>query len=103
MALTADEFVALQTTGLVKFFDLHRETYLRLARRAYSYAHSYLDEVGLEVRVNDVAVALEPALHVRTELREFLAEHRLTQQYWFRRFSDLIVETAWTELSAGPA
>jgi hypothetical protein len=101
MALTADEFVALQTTGLVKFFGLHRETYLSLARRAYSYARSYLDEAGLEVRVNDVAVALEPALHVRSELREFLAEHRLTQQYWYRRFSDLIVETAWTELAGG--
>ncbi len=102
MALTADEFVALETTGLVTFFDLHRETYLRLARRAYSYARSYLDEAGLSVRVNDVAVALEPALHVRTELRKFLAEHRLTQQYWYRRFSDLIVETAWSELSRGP-
>jgi hypothetical protein len=101
MALTAEEYVALQTTGLVKFFSLHRETYLRLARRAYSYAHSYLDESGIEVRVNDVAVALEPALHVRAELREFLAEQRLTQQYWYRRFSDLIVETAWVELSAG--
>jgi hypothetical protein len=101
MALTADEFVALQTTGLVKFFDLHRETYLRLARRAYSYAQSYLDEAGIAVRVNDVSVALEPALHVRAELREFLAEHRLTQQYWYRRLSDLIVETAWAELSAG--
>ena len=73
MALTADEFVALETTGLVKFFGLHRESYLRLARRAYSYARSYLDEAGIEVRVNDVAVALEPALHVRAELREFLA------------------------------
>ena len=101
MALTADEFVALETTGLVKFFGLHRESYLRLARRAYSYARSYLDEAGIEVRVNDVAVALEPALHVRAELREFLAEHRLTQQYWYRRFSDLIVETAWSELPAG--
>ena len=103
MALTADEFVALETTGLVKFFSLHREAYLGLARRAYSYAQSYLDEAGIEVRVNDVSVALEPALHVRAELREFLAEHRLTQQYWYRRLSDLIVETAWTELSAGDA
>jgi hypothetical protein len=103
MGLTADEFVSLQTTGLVKFFDLHREIYLQLARRAYSYAHSYLDEAGIEVRVNDVSVALEPALHVRAELLEFLAEHRLTQQYWFRRFSDLIVETAWAELSTGSA
>jgi hypothetical protein len=103
MGLTADEFVSLQTTGLVKFLDLHRETYLQLARRAYSYAHSYLDEAGIEVRVNDVSVALEPALHVRAELLEFLAEHRLTQQYWFRRFSDLVVETAWAELSAGSA
>lgn len=101
MALTADEYVALQTTGLVKLFDLHREAYLGLARRAYSYAQSYLAEAGLEVRVNDVAVALEPALHVRVDLREFLAEHRLTQLYWYRRFSDLIVESAWPELSAG--
>ena len=100
MALTADEYVALEATGLVKFFDLHRETYLRLARGAYSYAHSYLSDVGLQVRVNDVAVAIEPALHVRGELREFLAEHRLTQLYWYRRFSDLIVESGWAELSA---
>ena len=103
MALTADEYVALQTTGLVTFFDLHRAAYLQLAGRAYAYAQSYLHEAGLEVRVNDVAVALEPALHVRTELREFLAEHRLTQLYWYRRFSDLIVESAWLELSAAKA
>src|SRR4051794_19257328 len=100
MAVTADEVVALETSGLVQFFRLNREAYLRLARPAYSHPQSYLDEAGIEVRVNDVSVALEPALHVRAELREFLAEHRLTQQYWYRRLSDLIVETAWTELSA---
>ena len=98
MALTSEEYVALETTGLVAFFGRHREEYVTLARRAYAYARSYLDEQGLEVRVDDVSQALEPALRVRADLRDYLAEHRLTQQYWYRRVSDLVLDKAWSEL-----
>jgi predicted nucleic acid-binding Zn ribbon protein len=101
MALTAEEYFSLENTGLVDLFQRHRPMYRLMAQRAYDYAQTYVNDAGLQVRVDDVAVALEPPLHVNPQLRVHLAGKRLTQKYWYRRFGDLILDKLWDEVHGG--
>jgi hypothetical protein len=35
---------------------------------------------------------------VTPKLRDYLAQKRLSQQYWYERFGELIVDRLWDEL-----
>jgi hypothetical protein len=50
------------------------------------------------VRPDDVVPTLVPALEVSDRLRTFLAGKKLTQQYWYTWFAELIVDRLWSDL-----
>jgi hypothetical protein len=41
---------------------------------------------------------LVPALEVSDRLRTFLAERKLTQNYWYTWFAELMIDRLWTAL-----
>jgi hypothetical protein len=50
------------------------------------------------IRRDDVADNLLPPVEVHDTLRNFLAEARKREQYWYRHFVDLILDRVWDEL-----
>jgi hypothetical protein len=55
------------------------------------------------VRPDDIVPTLTPALEVSDRLRTHLAKAKLTQQYWYTWFAELIVDRVWSNLpSRGP-
>lgn len=100
MALTAHHYQLLNDAGLVDHFETHRGLYAEMAREAYAYTSRYVTAAGLPVRVDDVIDALESAVRVTEPLRSVLAEKKLREKYWPRRFGDLILDRLWEEISA---
>lgn len=99
MALTAENEQRLEDAGLVRFFEERRALFKELAQAAFDYTEGYVNAAEMPVRIDDVALPLELALKVSEPLEIFLAEHRLTQKYWYRYFADLILDRLWEELS----
>jgi hypothetical protein len=56
---------------------------------------------GSAIRHDDVAKALQPLIEVNEELRDELHRGRLTQKYWIARFTDLIIDRTWNEITKG--
>jgi hypothetical protein len=99
MALTAEEIQDLRNASLTRFFELNQGLYLAKARSAYDYARAYVDAAGEHVRVDDVAGPLVLALKVGDPLIEYLASRKLTQNYWYNKFADYILDYFWEELT----
>ena len=95
MGLTAEVELTLRDAGLIQFFEDHKAAFVEIATNAHSYATEYVTSIGLPIRRDDVAKILVPALETNEQLREFLAEKKLRQQYWYRRFADLIMDRLW--------
>jgi hypothetical protein len=95
MALTYVDLLALETVGLVALMDQARDFWYSKAKEAYDYTCKI---VPAPVRPDDVVQILEPGLQVTTELRNHLAERKLREKYWYRRFGDLLLDTFWPDL-----
>ena len=100
VSLTAEVELRLQDAKLIDFFNDHRGAFAEMAAASYEYAEGYVVDTGLPVRRDDVAQILEPALVTNETLRDFLAEKKLRQKYWYRFFADLILDRIWEELTA---
>jgi hypothetical protein len=98
MSLTATDYQSLKRVGLTKFFTDNRAMYLALAKEAYGYAKKCVGPTGQNVRPDDVAPLLLQALELNDKLTNWLAGKRLTQQYWYKRFGDLVIDDTWKEL-----
>lgn len=99
MGLTADVELTLRDASLIALFDKHRAAFNELAQESYKYAAGYVTEIA-PLRRDDVAKILVPALLTNELLREYLAEKKLRQQYWYRHFADLILDRLWGELTS---
>ena len=95
MALSLNKLKRLDDAGLVGLFENDRKLWTAMARDAYSYTRKF---VGSEVRPDDVVPTLVPALEVSDRVRTFLAEKKLTQQYWYTWFAELLVDRLWDRL-----
>ena len=100
MALTAEDYESLRAAGLTDFFEDNRPLFTEMAENAFEYAKSFVIPTGQKVRVDDVNQALEPALRVSHPLKNFLAEKKLTQQYWYTRFGALVLDELWEALDS---
>ena len=94
MALDATKEQVLKDVSLVDLFEQHRDLWKADATDAYEFCTKYLDTV----RPDDVIKPLLPVLEVTPKLRDYLAQKRLSQQYWYERFGELIVDRLWDEL-----
>jgi hypothetical protein len=95
VALSLNKLKRLTDADLVELFEEDQKLWTAMAKDAYSYTRKF---IGTEVRPDDVVPTLVPALEVSDRLRTFLASRRLTQQYWYTWFAELIVDRLWSDL-----
>ena len=95
MALNLNKLKRLEDAGLAALFDEDRKLWTAMAKDAYGYTRKF---IGAEVRPDDVVPTLVPALEVSDRLRTFLASRKLTQNYWYVWFAELIVDRLWSGL-----
>ena len=95
MALSLNKLKRLEDAGLTELFEVDRKLWTAMAKDAYGYTRKF---IGAEVRPDDVVPTLVPALEVSDRLRTFLAGRKLTQQYWYVWFAELIVDRLWSDL-----
>ncbi len=99
MGLTVEVEMSMNDAELIDFFDANRPAFKTIAKRAYTYSNSCVPSgSSIPVRIDDVAIILVEALKINEMLREFLAEKRLNQKFWYARFADLILDRLWDEL-----
>jgi len=95
LALSLNKLKRLGDAGLVELFDEDRKLWSAMAKDAYSYTRKF---IGADVRPDDVVPTLVPALEVSDRLRTFLASRKLTQNYWYVWFAELVVDRLWSDL-----
>jgi hypothetical protein len=98
VALSLNKLKRLEDAGLTRLFDDDRKLWQAMAKDAYAYTSKFVRGSGAEVRPDDVVPTLTPALEVSDRLRTFLAERKLSQQYWYVWFAELIVDRLWADL-----
>jgi len=95
VALNLNKLKRLEDAGLAALFEHDRKLWTAMTKEAYGYTRKF---VGAEVRPDDVVPTLVPALEVSDRLRTFLAQKKLTQNYWYTWFAELLVDRLWPEL-----
>jgi hypothetical protein len=95
VALSLNKLKRLGDAGLTELFERDQKLWTAMAKDAYGYTRKF---IGAEVRPDDVVPTLVPALEVSDRLRTFLAGKKLTQQYWYTWFAELIVDRLWSDL-----
>ena len=95
MALSLNKLKRLGDASLVELFDQDRKLWTAMAKDAYTYTHKF---IGADVRPDDVVPTLVPALEVSDRLRTYLAARKLSQNYWYTWFAELIVDRLWSDL-----
>ena len=95
MALSLNKLKRLEDAGLAELFDADRKLWTAMTKEAFGYTRKF---VGAEVRPDDVVPTLVPALEVSDRLRTFLAQRKLTQQYWYTWYAELLVDRLWNDL-----
>jgi hypothetical protein len=95
VALSLNKLKRLGDAGLTRLFEQDQKLWTAMAKDAYGYTRKF---IGAEVRPDDVVPTLVPALEVSDRLRTFLAGRKLTQQYWYTWFAELIVDRLWSDL-----
>jgi hypothetical protein len=97
VALNLNKLKRLEDAGLSELFEHDRKLWSAMTTDAYGYTRKF---VGAEVRPDDVVPTLVPALEVSDRLRTFLAQKKLTQQYWYTWFAELLVDRLWNDLDS---
>lgn len=69
-----------------------------MAQEAYDYTADFVKGAREPVRPDDLIPVLVPVLEVTETLRTYLSEQRLSQNYWYTWFAELIVDRVWDEL-----
>jgi len=95
VALSLNKLKRLGDASLVELFDQDRKLWAAMAKDAYTYTHKF---IGADVRPDDVVPTLVPALEVSDRLRTYLASRKLSQNYWYTWFAELIVDRLWSDL-----
>jgi hypothetical protein len=95
VALSLNKLKRLEDAGLTELFDADRKLWTAMTKDAYVYTRKF---VGAEVRPDDMVPTLVPALEVSDRLRTFLAARKLTQNYWYTWFAELLVDRLWPDL-----
>jgi hypothetical protein len=97
VALNLNKLKRLEDAGLAELFERDRKLWTAMTKEAYFYTRKF---VGDEVRPDDVVPTLVPALEVSDRLRTFLAQKKLTQNYWYTWYAELLVDRLWNDLNS---
>jgi hypothetical protein len=98
MALTLKKLQRLEDAELTGLYTKHEELWTMKAENAYDFTKVFVQLSGNRVRPDDVLPLLRPTLDVCDELRDFLADRKLRNQFWFEWFAELIIDRLWTDL-----
>lgn len=98
MGLTARKSLRLNDGGLIGLFEAEEAMWSKMAQEAYDYTADFVKGAGEPVRPDDLIPVLVPVLEVTERLRVYLSENRLSQNYWYTWFGELIVDRVWDEL-----
>jgi hypothetical protein len=93
MALTLEIEQRLERYGLVAYFDANRAAWQDNAQDAYDYTKKAF--AGAQVRPDDVAKTLRPAVEIDKNLRRALDAKKLSEKYWIDFFTSLVIDRAW--------
>jgi hypothetical protein len=99
VALSLNKLKRLGDAGLVDLFEADRKLWTAMAKDAYAYTNKFVRGSGNVVRPDDVVPTLTPALEVSDRLRTYLAERKLSQNYWYTWFAELMVDRLWSDLN----
>ena len=99
MALSLNKLKRLGDAGLADLFEADRKLWTAMAKDAYAYTSKFVRGSGNEVRPDDVVPTLTPALEVSDRLRTYLAERKLSQNYWYVVVRGAVVDRLWTDLN----
>ncbi|AWM78210.1 hypothetical protein [Phenylobacterium parvum] len=97
MALTLDEEQKLEAAGLIAFFLTSQATWLATVKRTHAFLKATLPS-GTTIRPDDLAKTLLPLVEVDEPLQAQLAMKKLKPKYWFRYFTNLIIDRLWTQI-----
>jgi hypothetical protein len=97
VALSLNKLKRLDDAGLTGLFEDDRKLWAAMTKDAYAYTRKF---VGGEVRPDDIVPTLVPALEVSDRLRTFLAQRKLTQNYWYTGYAELLVDRLWPDLDS---
>jgi hypothetical protein len=95
VALSLNKLKRLDDAGLTELFEQDRKLWTAMAKDAYGYTRKF---IGADVRPDDVVPTLVPALEVSDRLRTYLAARKLTQQYWYVWYAELLIDRLWDDL-----
>jgi hypothetical protein len=95
VALSLNKEKRLGDAGLIDLFEEDRKLWTAMATDAYRYTKKF---IGAQVRPDDVVPTLVPALEVSDRLRTYLAARKLSQNYWYTWYAELIVDRLWSDL-----
>jgi hypothetical protein len=95
VALNLNKLKRLTDASLVGLFEEDQKLWTAMAKDAYTYTSKFIKG---EVRPDDVVPTLVPALEVSDRLRTYLASRKLTQNYWYTWYAELIVDRLWPEI-----
>ena len=98
MSLTLEAEQRLRKVSLVTLFTDHQAAWTAAAQRTYQFITDGFP-ANAAVRPDDVAKALLPILEVNEQLKTKLAREKLTQKYWVKDFTDLIIERVWPNIN----
>jgi len=100
VALTALWDQQMKAIDLDKLFERHRAEYKAMAVEAYKYTALVLRSSGEPVRQDDVVLHLQAQIELDDALKAHLDSKKKTQQYWPKRFTFLVVDRLWPELTS---
>lgn len=99
MALSLKILQALEKVGLDQYFENNRPHWLAAAQSAHDYCENNF--AGATIRQDDVFEPLLPIVERHQGLQATLSQKKLTQQYWFKRFTYLVIDRCWAEITGG--
>lgn len=97
MALTLEIEQKLQRFGLVDYFVTRQTAWQGMAQETYDYAKKQFG--GAPIRPDDLAKFVYPVVEIDKPLQRFLDMKKCSQKYWFRYFTNLIIDRTWNAIA----
>jgi hypothetical protein len=96
MGMTLDIEQKLERYGLVDFYNQNQNAWQENAQDAYDYTSKVFDHA--QVRPDDLAKTLRPAVEIDKGLQKTLDAKKLSQNYWIDYFTTLVVDRTWDKI-----
>jgi hypothetical protein len=97
MALTLVEEQKLEGAGLVTYLGTHQAHWLATLKGTHGFLKASLPS-GTQIRPDDVATSMLLLVQTDEDLQAYLVGKGLKQQFWFKYFTNLIIDKFWSQI-----